>query len=131
MKYLLDVNCLIALGHQDHADHDRASRWFSALDGAADSILTCAISELGFVRVSVQAGLSDDVASAQDTLAGMATSSRIPFVLVGDSLGVAVMPSYVKTPKQLTDGHLLALAAAHGARLATLDDGIPGARRIE
>jgi hypothetical protein len=29
--------------------------------------------------------------------------------------------------KHVTDGHLLQLAADHGATLATLDEGIPGA----
>jgi hypothetical protein len=33
----------------------------------------------------------------------------------------------VKTPKQTTDGHLVQLAKANGAILATLNAGIPGA----
>ena len=40
------------------------------------------------------------------------------------------LPAWVQTPAQTTDGHLLALAAKHGAKLATLDTGIPGALLI-
>ncbi|MEY2879469.1 MAG: hypothetical protein RLZZ15_1849, partial [Verrucomicrobiota bacterium] len=40
------------------------------------------------------------------------------------------LPAWVQTPAQTTDGHLLALAARHGAKLATLDTGIPGALLI-
>jgi hypothetical protein len=40
------------------------------------------------------------------------------------------MPAYVKTARQTTEGHLLMLAAKHGARFATLDAGIPSALLI-
>jgi hypothetical protein len=40
------------------------------------------------------------------------------------------LPAWVKTPKQLTDGHLLKLASANGGVLATLDGKIPGAYLI-
>lgn len=127
MKYLFDVNVLLALAHQDHVDHDKASGWFRSACKVSDAFLTCAITELGFVRISVQAGLSQDLAAALGTLAGMKTSSPVPFVLVPDPLGVAEMPKYVRTPAQLTDGHLARLAETSGARLVTLDKGIPGA----
>jgi hypothetical protein len=45
-------------------------------------------------------------------------------------VAVDKLPPYVRTPAQLTDGYLLELAKAHGAKLATLDAGIPGALRI-
>jgi hypothetical protein len=37
------------------------------------------------------------------------------------------LPSWVKTARQTTDGHLAQLAKANDAMLATLDRGIPGA----
>jgi predicted nucleic acid-binding protein len=127
VKYLLDVNVLVALAHQDHAEHDKAGAWFKSACKVASVFQTCAITELGFVRVSVQAGLSADLAAAQGTLAGMKRSSPVPFALIPDPLGAAEMPKYVRTPAQLTDGHLVRLAETSGARLATLDKGIPGA----
>lgn len=130
MKYLLDVNALLALAHQDHADHEKSSRWFKEAAGAASAFLTCPITELGFLRVSMQAGLSRNLDAAQDTLSGMKKSSRVPFVFVPDSMAVEKLPPYVRTPAQLTDGYLLLLAKANGAKLSTLDAGIPGALRI-
>jgi len=46
---------------------------------------------------------------------------------LADALGAERLPKWVKTGSQTTDGHLVALAAAHGSILATLDRGIPGA----
>ena len=130
MKYLLDVNALLALAHQDHADHEKASIWYRETAGAASAFLTCPITELGFLRVSMQAGLSRNLDAAQDTLSGMKKSSRVPFDFIPDSVAVDQLPPYVRTPAQLTDGYLLQLAKATGAKLATLYAGIPGALRI-
>ena len=130
MKYLLDVNTLLALAHQDHADHEKASIWYRETAGAASAFLTCPITELGFLRVSMQAGLSRNLDAALDTLSGMKKSSRVPFDFVPDSVAIEKLPPYVRTPAQLTDGYLLQLAKANGAKLATLDAGIPGALRI-
>jgi predicted nucleic acid-binding protein len=49
MKYLLDVNVLIAYGFRKHGFHDRVSAWVSSCKG--DRFLTCSITELGFVRI--------------------------------------------------------------------------------
>ncbi len=130
MKYLFDVNVLLALAHQDHADHQKVGIWFKSVQSAASEFLTCSITELGFVRISVQAGLESDVVSAQRTLAALKKSSKVPFVLCPDGLGSDTMPKYVKSPSQLSDGHLLMLAGSVGAKFATMDRGIPGALQI-
>jgi len=124
---LLDVNALVALAHQGHADHSRLIRWFASLDSSADTLGTCAITEIGFVRVSIQAGLERDARGAVQTLDGLKASSRIPFVLIEDALGASHLPSWVAGAKQVTDGHLLGLATQHSMQLATLDKGIPKA----
>jgi predicted nucleic acid-binding protein len=126
VKYLFDINALLALAHQNHADHQKAGLWFQSVAPVAVKFFTCSITELGFVRVSVQAGLEPDVGSAQRTLAAFKQSSSPTFELCTDAIGVAVMPKHVKSPAQLTDGHLLELANSVGARLVTLDRGIPG-----
>ena len=127
MKYLFDVNVLLALGHQDHADHQKASQWFQSVAQVATDLLTCSITELAFVRISVQAGLEPDIASAQRTLAALKQSSRVPFQIFEDGLSASRMPKYVRSQSQLTDGHLLELAVSAGAKFVTLDRGIPGA----
>jgi len=130
VKFLLDVNALLALAHQDHADHEKTSIWYRETARAASAFLTCPITELGFLRVSMQAGLSRNLDAAQDTLSGMKKSSRVPFDFVPDSVAVDKLPPYVRTPAQLTDEYLLQLAKVNCAKLATLDAGIPGALRI-
>lgn len=131
MKYLFDINVLLALAHQNHVDHQKAGIWFQSVTRSATQFLTCSITELGFVRVSVQAGLEPDIGSAQHTLSVFKQSSKVPFILCTDAIGVAVMPKHVKSPAQLADGHLLELASEAGAKFVTLDKGIPGAFLIK
>jgi predicted nucleic acid-binding protein len=130
MRWLLDVNALVALAHQGHADHSRVSHWFASLIGSEARLGTSAITEIGFVRVSIQAGFESNAPEAAETLSGVKGSSRIPFELVSDSLGANRLPSYVVGAKQVTDGHLLELAREHSMQLATLDKTIPGAYQI-
>ena len=127
MKYLLDVNTLVALGHTLHAHHAQAGHWLKSVTPTAAAIGTCAITELGFVRVSVQAGLQPDVGTALQALAKLKASSPVKVEFWPDGLGVDRLPKYVKKPADLTDGHLLELALEHNAQLVTLDGKIPGA----
>lgn len=128
MKYLLDVNTLVALGNGGHAQHDQAEKWLRKMQIAKAELGSSPICELGFVRVSVQAGLQPDVASARHVLARMKASAHIS--LWPDASGLDKLPDYVTKPGQLTDGHLLEVARSHGAKLATLDKGIHGSELI-
>lgn len=127
MSWLLDVNALIALAHQGHADHPHMIRWFASLIGTDTRLGTCPITEVGFVRVSIQAGFENNAPEAVETLRVIKESSRIPFVFIHDTLGADRLPAYVMGAKQVTDGHLLELATESSMLLATLDKGIPGA----
>ena len=127
MKYLLDINLLIAAGHTAHTHHGKAIAWILSVRNKAALFCTCAITELGFVRVSVQTGLQNDVSAARKALAVLKASSPVDFEMLADALGAEVLPGFAKTPDRLADGHLLALADANGAKLVTFDKGIPGA----
>lgn len=131
MKYLLDVNVLVALGFVDHEFHEAAVRWVSTL-GTEDSVLyTSPLTELGFLRVLSQAaeyGLT--VAEARVLLGRVQASSPVPWEFMADDQDASQLPSWVRTPKQVNDGHLAQLAKAKGAQLATFDRGIPGALLI-
>ena len=127
MKFLLDINVLIALGHSAHVHHTRTLAWYRSLPRTTSSLCTCAITELGFVRVAVQAGLQTDVASALKALAALKSSSAVPFTMMGDAMGADRLPAFAKTHQKLTDGHLLVLARSNQTQLVTLDRGIPGA----
>jgi len=130
VNWLLDVNALVALAHQGHADHPRLIRWFASLSSSADRLATCAITEIGFVRVSIRAGFERDAAGAVETLEGLKESSRIPFEMMPDSLGASRLPPWAAGARQVTHGHLLGLAEEHSMQLATLDKNIPKAFSI-
>ena len=128
MIYLLDVNVLIALTHKDSIFHARLSRWVKRLDEGRDSLAFCAITELGLVRILPQLSEADyTVEDARLLLARLKAALRLPTLFLSDNLSVRELPAWVRTPGQTTDGHLAALAKAHGAALATLDQKIPGA----
>lgn len=130
MRFLLDVNTLIALGHVGHAHHKRAQWWQSGLIVGEDVLGTCAITELGFVRVSVQSVLQANIVTAKSALGRLKATGPVAYELWADTLGVDRLPAYVRKPAELTDGHLLELARAHQGRLVTLDISIPGAMLI-
>jgi predicted nucleic acid-binding protein len=129
MKYLLDVNALVALGFLEHEFHERVAQWVGRLaaEGAPD-LATCSITELGFVRVLVQApqyGLT--VGQACNLLQRLKAARIVSFTFISDGYGISHLPGWVKTAKQTTDGHLAQLAEANNAVLATLDRGTPKA----
>jgi uncharacterized protein len=126
MTYLLDVNALVALGVSNHEFHERVGRWIKAQRSPV--LATCSITELGFARVVAQIpeyGFS--VAQARTLLNRLKEANRSGFTFVTDDRDISHLPNWVKTPKQITDGHLLSLATAHGVTLATLDARIPSA----
>ena len=130
MRHLLDVNALIALAHDAHEHHTTMLRWYGGLSPRSTTLATSPITELGFVRVSVQVKLQPDVATAVLALAKLKSGSRVPFEFLVDDQGAEHLPAQVRTAPQVTDGHLVALAKKNGFTLATLDRGIPGATLI-
>lgn len=129
MKYLLDLNALVALGFLQHEFDQRVALWVRSLSskGAAE-LATCSITELGFVRVLAQASqYGFTVAHARALLLRLKREGSARFTFIADDHDVARLPAWVKTPKQATDGHLAQLAKANGGILATLDTRIPGA----
>jgi predicted nucleic acid-binding protein len=129
MRYLLDVNALVALGFVNHEFHDRVASWVRAQQ--FPMLATCSITELGFIRILAQApayGLT--VAQARTLLLRLKESNLSRFTFISDDHDVSHLPSWVKMPKQTTDGHLAKLASANGGVLATLGRKIPGAYLI-
>jgi predicted nucleic acid-binding protein len=130
MNYLLDVNVLVAWGWSDHVEHRRAASWIQSIKKKrSDRLLTSAIPELGFVRVSCQrAGGRLELDDAIICLAALVKNLGPKHSFLSDDLSSTVaLPSWCNGPSRSTDAHLLSLADRHGAVLATLDAGIPGA----
>jgi uncharacterized protein len=128
MKYLLDVNALVALGFRRHFFHERVATW--AAGERSSEFLSCSITELGFIRVLSRVseyGLT--ITHARQLLLQLKASGPA-LTFLHDDHDISHLPSWVKTSKQTTDGHLVQLAKANGAILATFDQRIPGALLI-
>jgi predicted nucleic acid-binding protein len=91
-------------------------------------LATCSITELGFVRVLAQAPqYGFTISQACNLLQRLRATRTVNFTFIPDDQDIAHLPSWVKTAKQTTDGHLAQLAIGNGAVLATLDSRIPQA----
>ena len=128
MNYLLDVNVLVAWGWDDHPSHLCATRWVNAIRSAgSDMLFTSAIPQMGFVRVSVQRSPATVTPeSAGRGLNRMLTWLDSSHRFVADDQDSFDWPEWCRGAARTTDAHLLALATAHDAKLATLDADIPG-----
>ncbi|MGC2745403.1 MAG: PIN domain-containing protein [Candidatus Angelobacter sp.] len=126
MMYLLDVNALLALGFQQHEFHRRVTEWLRREPPI--HLATCSITELGFIRILAQASeYGVTVAEARVLLLRLKALHAQRFTLLQDGNEASCLRSWVKTAKQITDGHLAELAKTNRALLATLDQKIPGA----
>jgi uncharacterized protein len=129
MIYLLDVNALVALGFINHEFHDRIAAWVQSQK--SPNLASCSITELGFVRVLAQApAYGFTVAQARTLLLRLKKARICPLAFISDEHDVSHLPTWVRTPKQITDGHLGKLATANDGVLATLDERIPGSYLI-
>jgi hypothetical protein len=126
MKYLLDVNVLIAFGVTQHQFHQRVVDWIRERRGS--EFLTSSVTEIGFVRVVASVAMYNlNVFEARTLLLEMKANRTQPLTFLADGIDISALPAWVKSPKQTTDGHLVQLASTNEAVLATLDEGIPGA----
>lgn len=123
-RYLLDVNVLIALIDPAHVQHDRAHAWFAATGRRAWA--TCPLTENGVLRIVG----SSRYPSSPGTPAAVAELMTVFLALGGHEFwpdDVSLLdPGHVDTTRllnsaQITDSYLLALARAHGGKLATFD----------
>ena len=127
MIYLLDVSALLGLGYDGHEFHARILRWVQGYGkGSVPKLATCAITELGFVRILSQLPEADvSIEEACDFMRRLKEGYSVR--MFSDDHGVHRLPKWVKTARQTTDGHLVELAKAHSAVLATFDEKIAGA----
>ena len=113
MKYLLDVNCLLACIWSDHVHHPQASKWI-----AGKELAVCPLAQLGFLRISTNPKVrTATMADARTALGDFLTKNGVEFV-------AADMPALSSSPaksEQVTDHYLADLAVSKGCKLATFD----------
>ncbi len=124
MIALLDINVLIALAWPNHLHHKEARQWFSANEGAGWA--TCGVTQSGFIRVSANPQVIPEARTTAEALALLGQMTVRPSHSFWSDDTDFTESEYVDIHRvvghrQVTDAHLLAIALAHGGRLATLD----------
>ena len=118
MSWLLDVNLILASRWTTHPDHPAAKAWIDSVD----KFYTTAITELGFVRISLSIAYRATWDETQETLEKLHGRSGHQFL--ADDVDGTASPETVA--KDTTDAHLVTLAKRHGLKLATLDGTLIG-----
>lgn len=126
-RALLDLNVLTALLWPAHEHHDAAHRWFGRRSKAGWA--TCALTQLGFVRIVSNPAFSRDALSPTNAVALLAQNVAHPaHEFWSDDLqvpaAVGVLKRTLEGHRQVTDAYLLALASHRQGVLATFDRGL-------
>lgn len=113
MSWLLDVNLVLASRWTTHDHHAAVKSWIVS----TDEFYTCAITELGFLRISLSAVYQATWSEALESLKKLHTHPGYRFL--ADDVDGAASPEC--SSKDTTDAHLVSVAKRHGLKLATLD----------
>lgn len=122
--FLLDVNVLIALVDPSHVQHEQAHEWFARVGRRA--FATCPITENGLLRIVGHPKYPNSPGSPSAVMESLSAMRALPgHVFWSDSISIAdhqrIDVSRLSSHAQVTDSYLLALAAIHGGRLASMD----------
>ena len=122
--FLLDVNVLIALIDPAHVQHDTAHEWFAS--AGHKSWATCPLTENGVLRIVGHSRYPNSPGTPAAVSQLMKTLRGLPgHVFWPDDISLLdagqIDASRLLSSAQVTDSYLLALASAHGGRLASFD----------
>ena len=123
---LFDVNALVALSLTTHQHHRPAHRFLAGHQGRW---ATCPTTEPALVRLLLNPAVTGSARRPQDVLAilgGMRNDPRWELLVDSSSLAEPVVDlTILSGHQQVTDVHLVNLAASGGFLLATFDAAIP------
>jgi toxin-antitoxin system PIN domain toxin len=124
---LPDVNVLVALAWPNHVHHQAARAWFRSQwnDGWA----TCPSTENAFIRISSNAKIVPEARRPAEAAFLLRELIALKgHVLWPEESSVLddrrVSLDLIRTYRQVTDAHLLAVALRHEGRLASFDRGL-------
>lgn len=123
MVALLDINVLLALAWPTH-EHRAPARQFALTMG---EWATTPITESGFVRISANPRIFEDavpVQAAAAMLRELTDDEQHRFLADDVAVGSNRFLDNASGHRQVTDAHLVALAARYGGQLVTFDRGI-------
>lgn len=117
---------MTALLWPTHQHHEAAQSWFA---GQPHGWATCALTQLGFVRIVSNPGFSPQALTPDRAIEAMGRNLEHPrHEFWADALqlpaAVRLLERRLTGHKQLTDAYLLALAIERRGVLATFDRGI-------
>ncbi|MEO6245706.1 MAG: PIN domain-containing protein [Opitutaceae bacterium] len=119
MKFLLDVNALVAALCPASPHHAAFNGWAAKLRPA--DLATCAITELGFIRVG-SAAYGFTIGDSRKLLQAFRASGP---AYIGTLPSPADrLPTWAARHGHTTDAYLCMVAQEHGLRLATFDTSI-------
>lgn len=119
MNYLLDVNALVAALCPSSPHHAVFNAWAAKLKPT--DLATCAITELGFIRVT-SAAFGFTISDSRKLLQAFRASG--PRYLGSLPSPADRLPAWAARHGHTTDAYLCAVAHEHGLQLATFDGGI-------
>jgi len=131
MGYLLDINVLIARSDPGHVFHQRAADWTAV--SMKKGFYLCPLVENGFLRIYGHPRYAGGPGGVEAVLLDLTELRRLPDIgFVSDDVSFTESKRFHHMAKvdgkELTDLYLLALAARHGMRFATFDEGIDASR---
>jgi len=121
---LLDVNVLLALAWPNHQFHAASTR---RLESSRDRWATCALTQLGFIRLSSNPAAVPAVQTPAEAATLLAAMVKDPLHVYLNSLSAPCDEQSIQVferilgSKQVTDAYLLRLASQHHAKLVTFD----------
>ncbi len=122
---LLDTNVLLALAWPNHQHHAAAHRWFRA--EAAHGWASCAVTQLGFVRLSSNAAYTSAAVPPQQAAALLRNLLAHKKHRFWPSPDASQPEIYLQTlgHQQVNDAYLVEAARRQRGRLVTLDSQLP------
>jgi toxin-antitoxin system PIN domain toxin len=125
LKYLADVNVLIALTDENHVHHAKAMQW---LDGCGPHDWgVCALTGAGLLRLLTNPKVGVlSVGEATDVMAALFDHPGYRFWPISDDWATLAAPFLERVfgHQQITDAYLLGLAIKEGGVLVTMDAAI-------
>jgi toxin-antitoxin system PIN domain toxin len=124
MRFLLDINVLIALIDPTHIRHDHAHEWFASQGQGAWA--TCPLIENGVIRIVGHPRYPNSPGTPAVVAKFLGSLRQLPgYAFWPDDISLLkhehCNTAHLLDSAQVTDTYLLALARAHEGQLATFD----------